>query len=185
MDSGFFQVEGPVGTTSSTNGDISNHHGQKDLWVVKLNPEGGIVWQKCLGGSLVEGGYSIAPTSDGGLVVAGYAYSTDGDLTENKGIQDIWVVKLSAESVGAVSPVALEVKALEIFPNPAQQSVTIHIPQGSVFQAIVLDIQGREVLRQAAGNIAALDVSMLNRGVYFVQARCSDGAMATGRFVKE
>ncbi len=174
-----------VGTTISLDGDITYHNGQKDLWIVKLNADGELLWQKCLGGSFVEGGESISTTSDGGLVVAGYAYSTDGDLTENKGIQDIWVVKLSPESVGVASPVAFDSKSLEIFPNPAQQAITIRIPETTAFQVSILDIQGREVLRQGVGENGALDISMLCKGIYLALVRGESGEMYSGKFVKE
>ncbi len=56
-----------------------------------------IEWQKCLGGSYGDKGYSIQQTSDGGFIVAGYcSSSTDGDVSGNHGEYDFWVVKLSA-----------------------------------------------------------------------------------------
>ena len=174
-----------VGTVVSTDGDVTNHNGQKDIWIVKLNANGELVWEKCLGGSFVEGGESIATTSDGGLVVAGYAYSTDGDLTENKGIQDIWVVKLSPEIVGVASPFALDSKALEIFPNPAQQAISMRIPESTVFQVCILDMQGREMLRHSVGKNGELDISTLCKGFYLALARSESGELFSGKFVKE
>jgi hypothetical protein len=40
-----------AGFTTSTNGNVSGLHGDKDAWLVKLNANGSIQWQKCLGGS--------------------------------------------------------------------------------------------------------------------------------------
>ena len=41
-----------TGTTESDmSGDVGPNHGGSDIWVVKLNPAGGILWQKVLGGS--------------------------------------------------------------------------------------------------------------------------------------
>src|SRR5581483_9869094 len=41
-----------VGTTSSSDGNVSGFHGGlTDAWIVKLNQFGNIEWQKCLGGT--------------------------------------------------------------------------------------------------------------------------------------
>lgn len=82
------------GYTRSTDGDVTNSHGNSDAWVVKLDPIGNLQWQRTLGGSGFESASSIAPTSDGGYAVAGYTTSTDGDVTNNRGNEDYWVVKL-------------------------------------------------------------------------------------------
>ena len=44
-----------IGSTDSDNsGDVGANHGGSDIWVVKLNPPGGIQWQKVLGGDGFE-----------------------------------------------------------------------------------------------------------------------------------
>ena len=85
-----------AGNTSSNNGDVSGYHGNYDFWVVKLDSQGNIIWQKCLGGTNSEFAYSIQQTTDGGFIVAGYTHSTDGDVSGNHGDRDCWVVKLNA-----------------------------------------------------------------------------------------
>ena len=87
-----------VGYTSSTNGDVTGHHGNADYWVVKIDAFGNIQWQKSLGGISYEEATSVQQTSDGGYIVAGQASSTDlhGDVTGNHGFTDYWVVKLNS-----------------------------------------------------------------------------------------
>ncbi len=88
-----------VGNTFSSDGDVVGHHEgyyNMDAWIIKINNSGNILWQKCLGGSNDDGANSIYQTSDGGFIVAGYSYSDDGDLTENKGGYDYWIIKLNA-----------------------------------------------------------------------------------------
>ena len=65
--------------------------GQGDVWVIKLNAEGAIQWQKTYGGAANEYGRSIRQTADGGYVVAGYTMSFGA------GEWDIWVLKLDAD----------------------------------------------------------------------------------------
>jgi gliding motility-associated-like protein len=85
-----------IGSTSSNNGDVSGNHGSSDVWVVKVDALGSIQWQKCYGGTGSDKGTSIQETADGGYILVGNSNSTDGDLTENYGGNDVWVVKVDA-----------------------------------------------------------------------------------------
>jgi len=85
-----------AGSGSSPDGDVSGTNGQYDFWIVKLTASGNITWKKSLGGTNQDEAYSIAQTSDGGYIVAGYTRSNDGDVSGNHGGADYWVVKLSS-----------------------------------------------------------------------------------------
>jgi len=85
-----------VGSSNSTNGDVSGNHGNGDAWVLKLSGSGDIIWQKSLGGSNDDRANAIVATSDGGCVLTGYTFSNDGQVTGNHGENDFWVVKLTA-----------------------------------------------------------------------------------------
>lgn len=90
-----------AGSARSNDGDVSGNHGYSDMWVVKLDANGVIEWQRCLGGSDDEYAESVQQTADGGYIVAGRTWSTDGDVAGNHGIsQDAWIVKL--DSQGAI-----------------------------------------------------------------------------------
>lgn len=62
-----------------------------DAWILKLNGDGAIEWQKVYGGEHFDAVYSIQQTSDGGYVAAGHTVS----FAENPGYPDIWVLKLN------------------------------------------------------------------------------------------
>jgi len=85
-----------AGTSSSNDGDVTGNHGQSDYWIVKLSPNGNLVWQKSFGGSNEDYASSIINTIDGGFLVAGSTASNDGDVISNNGSYDIWLVKLNA-----------------------------------------------------------------------------------------
>ncbi|SFB79707.1 T9SS type A sorting domain-containing protein [Kaistella jeonii] len=88
-----------AGSSFSNDGDVSGHHGstnREDYWVIKLDNSGSIQWQKSLGGSGIEQAWSVQQTTDVGYIVAGSSSSTDGDLNENEGITDYWIVKLNS-----------------------------------------------------------------------------------------
>ena len=42
--------------TFSNDGDVSGNHGGGDVWVVKINAIGKIIWQRAVGGSGYETG---------------------------------------------------------------------------------------------------------------------------------
>ncbi|QRR02503.1 T9SS type A sorting domain-containing protein [Dyadobacter sandarakinus] len=73
--------------------------GRFDFWVIKLNADQTIQWDKTLGGSLPGSSTpsSIALTPDGGYLIAG---STTGlanaDLSRDAAEEDYWVVKLTS-----------------------------------------------------------------------------------------
>ena len=97
-----------AGSTDSNDGDVSGWHtgydawggATFDFWIVKIDNNGNIQWQKCLGGSNHDQAYSIVQTNDGGYIVTGMTESNDGDVSknhDNTGItSDIWVVKLDS-----------------------------------------------------------------------------------------
>ncbi|MBK9462984.1 MAG: SprB repeat-containing protein, partial [Sphingobacteriales bacterium] len=85
-----------AGNTYSTNGDITLNNGQNDYWVVKLDSNGNIVWQKTLGGESYDYAESITLTNDGGYAIAGYSFSVGGNVTGNHGLFDYWIVKLDS-----------------------------------------------------------------------------------------
>ena len=83
-----------AGYTYSNDGDVAGSHGNSDAWVVKLDKNGNKAWQSTLGGAASDLVSSIVETSDGGYIMAGQTASTDGDVSNNHGSTDAWVVKL-------------------------------------------------------------------------------------------
>jgi type IX secretion system substrate protein len=83
-----------AGNTASFDGDVSGFHGYVDSWIVKLDSSGNIDWEKSLGGTNFDDAKSITQTIEGGYIVAGFTKSEDGDVSENKGYFDYWIVKL-------------------------------------------------------------------------------------------
>ncbi len=91
-DSGYILA----GYTGSYDGNITYNHGDRDFWIVKLDVDGNMEWQRTLGGSYTDFAYDIEQTSDDGFIVTGESNSVDGDVTGNHGNDDIWVVKLDS-----------------------------------------------------------------------------------------
>lgn len=89
-----------AGYSNSNDGDVSGNHGLNDYWIVKLDINGNILWQKSYGGSGNDLAYSVQQTDDGGYIVAGESDSNDGDVIDNHGSYDYWIIKLN--SIGKI-----------------------------------------------------------------------------------
>lgn len=81
-------------------GDIMGYHGNSsvgDFLVVKMDANGKVEWQKCLGGFNQETYSFIHQTADGGYIVAGSTASTDCNVKTRSYSLDYWLVKLNAK----------------------------------------------------------------------------------------
>ncbi len=86
-----------AGTTSSNDGNVFGYHGgPTDAWVIKIDSMGSLEWQKCFGGSDNDWASSIIKTFDKGYIFAGVTFSNDGDVTNNHGLNDAWIVKIDS-----------------------------------------------------------------------------------------
>ncbi len=65
--------------------------GSLDAWIVKLNSDGTVEWQKAYGGSGYDYVHFIQPTSDGGYIAVGYTTSFGA------GQVDVWILKLNPD----------------------------------------------------------------------------------------
>lgn len=88
-----------VGASSNSNisGDkTENSRGVQDFWILKLDANLQILWQKTLGGNNPEFEAIVIETQDGGFFVSGYSDSgVSGDKTvPSQGERDYWILKL-------------------------------------------------------------------------------------------
>jgi gliding motility-associated-like protein len=79
-----------------------NSRGTLDMWIIKTDSSGNIMWQKTFGGSNIDWVQSMVKTPDGGYLLAGSSHSNiSGDKTQNsRGGGDYWVLKI--DSLGAI-----------------------------------------------------------------------------------
>lgn len=92
---------GGSSTSSISGSKTSLNYGGQDMWVIKLDSSGNLLWEANLGGYWDEELFAITATNDGGCVCGGYAQSgISGNKTQNVfGLFDGWVVKLSQTGV--------------------------------------------------------------------------------------
>lgn len=136
-----------IGYSQSVDGDIVDNDAQiNKIWIVKFSSDGSLQWSKTYGGSDDDRGASIIETQDGGYAFVGYSKSNDGDLTENAGFYDQWVVKLDASG-------NMEWQKSFGFPGSDQAFSLIQTADGGYFTAGFLDVSASE----GAGNDNAGD----------------------------
>jgi hypothetical protein len=90
LNGGFYVA----GSSRSSDIDLEKNNGNKDAWVFKINSSGDLEWQKSIGGSDLEEGNSITELNNGNLIIVGESWSSDADISENKGFSDALIIKL-------------------------------------------------------------------------------------------
>lgn len=90
-----------LGYTASYDGDIPLMRGAQDIWLLKLDSHGNIIWQKTYGSSSSDIPFSFTTTSDGGFLIAAGSMGSDYDVPFHYGAQiDMdWLV-IKTDSLG-------------------------------------------------------------------------------------
>ncbi|MBN8680353.1 MAG: T9SS type A sorting domain-containing protein [Chitinophagales bacterium] len=179
IDGGYWAAS----VSRSNDGDLTNNKGSQDVWIFKLSEEGSLLWERSLGGSLIDFAKTIELSHDGKCVFAGYTRSQNGDLSGPVEEADIWVVKLD-ENVPSATTQA-DYIPLELYPNPSQHRIFLQLLLDELMYISITDWQGR-VLQTASINAhQSLDISALPPGAYVLSATAKSGQLYVGKFVKE
>ncbi len=143
--------------------------GEEDYWLVKVNTDGDILWEKTIGGETGdEYRNQTIRINQNELVLAGSSKSSiGGDKTEDcRGETDLWMLKLDI-STGLEQ---LNAQAtISVYPNPAKEHIVL---QGLEHpQDIALFNSQGQLLKtiKAYQPNTALDISNLPRGVYLLK----------------
>ncbi|WP_103866269.1 hypothetical protein [Aquimarina sp. I32.4] len=81
-----------VGDSRSVDGDISSANGNADLWLIQIDGNGNLLWEKSLGGTAFDTGRAITKMKSGGYIITGNSRSNDLDLSKNNGQSDVWTM---------------------------------------------------------------------------------------------
>jgi hypothetical protein len=65
--------------------------GSADAWVIRLDKEGALLWERLYGGKLWDRPTAAVLSEDGGLLIAGYTTS------KGAGYEDYWLLRLDAD----------------------------------------------------------------------------------------
>ena len=86
-----------VGNTFSTDIQVSKNNGESDIWLIKIDENGTLLWEKSFGGTGFEDAHSVKRSRDGGFLICGNSKSADGDASNNVGENDIWLLKTDSQ----------------------------------------------------------------------------------------
>ena len=87
-----------IAVSTSYDGDIASnpYPTSSNFWIVKIDGEGNIIWERITGGNGGDISYRGTPTLDGGILAIGWTTSSDGDISQYFGSYDLWLVKLDS-----------------------------------------------------------------------------------------
>jgi hypothetical protein len=90
-----------LGTTKSSDGDVDSLRGATDLWLLKLDAAGNLLWQKTFGSPFSEKAMSVIATENNELLLFGGSNGAGGDIPFHNGGQFTfdWIV-IKTDSAG-------------------------------------------------------------------------------------
>tara|TARA_B100001175_G_scaffold55811_1_gene44881 strand:+ start:8068 stop:9405 length:1338 start_codon:yes stop_codon:yes gene_type:complete len=88
-----------VGDSRSVDTDVLYNNGAADIWIIKINSDGELIWERTYGGTSFDGVQSIQKTLNNDYIVAGNSRSSDVNLENNNGQNDAWFFKIDSQGV--------------------------------------------------------------------------------------
>ena len=82
-----------TGHTISSDKEVANPLGESDIWMVKIDQDGQLLWEHTYGGSGFDLGQSVYPAKRGGYIISGNTKSTNGHVSDYFGENDMWVLR--------------------------------------------------------------------------------------------
>ena len=70
--------------------NIPSYGRTRDIWLMRTDFDGNIIWSKCYGGSGKEGPNKVFQNEDGGFTVFGTSKSIDGDVQSGQNLHLAW-----------------------------------------------------------------------------------------------
>jgi len=150
------------GLTNSTNGDVSGFHSggffEPDVWVAKVDGSGTFIGQRCCGGSGQDESFNVFESAPNQLIVTGFTYSGDYDVTQNFGSADGWIFLLN-------TPVSVQEffdDDISVYPNPFYNELyfTLNNSAADAEKIIITNIYGSEI--KVVENISLLTDNKIN-----------------------
>jgi len=95
-----------LGYSNSSDGDASNNEGMHDHWVIRIDHQGNLLWEKSFGFSGHDHAYNIIESPDGGFFFNGYLDVTGsggagqdgkGSTVQRHGVGEFWAHKIDAQ----------------------------------------------------------------------------------------
>jgi len=85
-----------AGNSASSDGNLSGNYGSSDIWIMSLQSNLTVAWSRHYGGSGDDRGIAAYQLSDGNIMVFGTTTSTNHDVHDQNGNNDVFVMKLNS-----------------------------------------------------------------------------------------
>ncbi len=164
---------GPTLTFGTT--ILTNSFSGTNIYVVKYDPSGNLIWAKAEGGNLSDTPLSTCTDSNGNIFITGYFDSSTLNfgttiLTKTGTGIDVFIAKLGTNAVGLN-----EIKTnsdISIAPNPFTSETTITFSDEQRNTTIkIIDVIGKEIKSISfSGKQLVIDKGEMKPGIYLVQA---------------
>ena len=175
---GYFQSSKiTIGDTTLSN---SFYNGTDvDLFIVKFNHNGNVIWARSAGGSSSDKGVSVALNNSGVVYLAGWFKSptlTFADTTLTSTVEGSYFLTKIKDSVlvltGIAEPVNIK-SEINIYPNPGKDHIIVEpAPMGILS---LFNITGQELLKEKiTTEKTQINISDLPSGIYFVKVQTKD-----------
>jgi len=176
---------------SSSRSNISgvkteNTQGNSDYWILEIDTNFNIIWQKDIGGSGNDIANLIFKKSNADVytIIGSSKSNISGDKTENsRGGYDAWIVDLNV--VTGIQE--FNNSHLFVYPNPAQNYLQVdfdtQLPANTILH--ITDISGKGVYTQEhLQKYNRINVNNLPSGNYIINVSNNNKLLFTTKFVK-
>ncbi len=163
-----------------------------DVFILKLDAAGNFVWANQTGGSGSETVESIAVDALGKVYITGYYVTTvDFDPSPSVfnltplGVVDVYILKLGQAGFSGIT--SNSQTDFSIFPNPAKGTLNIiYNKELKKAEVNITDVLGKSrLINSYNGTSAAIDISTLNKGIYYIQILGDDNFKKIKKLIVE
>ncbi len=149
-----------------------------NIFIVKYNPMGNIVWGKAIDGAYTNQGYGIATDINNNIYITGYFNCptiTFGSITLTNPYayySKMYLAKIdSTQMTVGINEITSEENGINIYPNPFTSQTTISFSEAQKNTTIkIMDVVGKEIKTVLfSGKSLILEKGEMQSGVYFVQ----------------
>ncbi len=167
------------GTTTLTNADVTGN--TLDLFIVKYDPSGNVLWAKSEGGTNNDYGYSCTADAGGNIIATGgfqsstLSFGTIMLTNASAGGYDIFIVKL--DGLTGIEENNFET-GVSVFPNPSSGVFWVSIPSEQIQPAVgssseykieLYNVYGEKIQQLVTNRPITIDLSAEANGIYFIK----------------
>lgn len=165
---------------------LTNADGFRDVFIVKYNGNGNVLWARRAGGTGDDNGTSISTDTAGNVFITGSFQSPNitfgTNILPNNGDYDMFIAKHSDIITGIFEPFGTE-SEINIYPNPTNNKIIIESPPNTYLE--ILNITGQIFITLCSKDLMqTVNLEDLASGIYILKAK-TDKGIVTKKIIKE